>query len=151
VILSELTRTVYQNALLDHRALPAFLSLLRARSQLSHPHLLTLKNHFTKPQTLPAFSCENEPRTEVYIEYPYLTRTLEDLIEDYSNRGMEVPEAEVVKVFGAVGEALRFLAGEGTCHGDVKSANVLFDPTGTVKLIDSYFVNGGKTAYEIVL
>jgi len=44
-------------------------------------------------------------------------------------------------------EVLNFLKKNKTCHGDVKASNIVFDHTGAVKLIDSYFINGGKTAY----
>lgn len=50
-----------------------------------------------------------------------------------------------------MGESLAFLASKGTCHGDVKASSILFDHMGNPKLIDSYFISGGKTAYEIVL
>jgi serine/threonine protein kinase len=40
---------------------------------------------------------------------------------------------------------------KGTCHGDIKPSNILYDHLGVIKLIDSYFVSGGKTAYEIVM
>lgn len=33
----------------------------------------------------------------------------------------------------------------------MKASTILFDHLGTPKLIDSYFISGGKTAYEIVL
>ena len=46
---------------------------------------------------------------------------------------------------------LDFLDKNGTCHGDVKSSNIIFDHNNVPKLMDSYFINGGKTAYEIVL
>lgn len=87
----------------------------------------------------------------MYLEYPYLKRSLEDELEEYSGRGKIMPEREVVRVFRAVVEALSFLAKNGTCHGDVKSSNVVFDHIGTPKLLDSYFIHRGKTAYEIVL
>jgi len=53
----------------------------------------------------------------------------------------------VVRIFGAVVGVLDFLAKNGTCHGDVKSSNIIFDHNNTSKLMDSYFINGGKTAY----
>lgn len=87
----------------------------------------------------------------MYLEYPYLTRSLEDVVEEYNLRDEAVPEREIVRVFGAVVSVLDFLAKNGTCHGDVKPSNIVFDQTNTPKLMDSYFINGGKTAYEIVL
>lgn len=62
-----------------------------------------------------------------------------------------MPEKEVLRIFGAIVGVLKFLQKNGTCHGDVKASNILFDHMNTPKLIDSYFINGGKTAYEIVL
>ena len=47
----------------------------------------------------------------------------------------------------AVVEGLSFLARSGCCHGDVKSSTILFDHLNTPKLIDSYFLSGGKTSY----
>jgi serine/threonine protein kinase len=85
------------------------------------------------------------------LEFPYLKRALEDVLEEYSSKGLGVPEGEVVRIFRAVAEALLFLQKNGSCHGDVKSSNIVFDHRGTPKLMDSYFINGGKTAYEIVL
>jgi serine/threonine protein kinase len=56
-----------------------------------------------------------------------------------------------VRIFAGVAKALLFLEGKGTCHGDVKAASIMLDHLNEPKLIDSYFVNGGKTAYEIVM
>ena len=47
------------------------------------------------------------------------------------------PEKELVGIFGAVAGALEY----------VKASTILFDHMGIPKLIDSYFVSGGKTAY----
>lgn len=58
---------------------------------------------------------------------------------------------EIRRIFYCVVDCLNFLKVNKNCHGDIKAANILFDHTRNVKLIDSYFVNGGKTAYEIVM
>ena len=62
-----------------------------------------------------------------------------------------MPESEIVRIFTGVVQGLLFLASRGTCHGDIKASNILFDHLNTPKIIDSYFVSGGKTAYEIVM
>lgn len=80
-----------------------------------------------------------------------MSKTLEDIIQDYSDRGEGFPERELIGIFGAVAGALEYLTQAGSCHGDVKASTILFDHMGVPKLIDSYFVSGGKTAYEIVL
>lgn len=54
-------------------------------------------------------------------------------------------------MFVTVAEVLKYLRDHQTCHGDVKPSNILLDHIGNIKLIDSYFVSGGKTAYEIVM
>lgn len=48
-------------------------------------------------------------------------------------------------------KCLIYLKSKQTCHGDIKSSNILFDNLGNVKLLDSYFINGGKTSFEIVM
>ena len=73
------------------------------------------------------------------------------MIEDHSKRELEIPEKEILRIFECVVRGLSFLAERGSCHGDVKPSNILFDHLQTPKLIDSYFVSGGKTAYEIVM
>jgi serine/threonine protein kinase len=62
-----------------------------------------------------------------------------------------IPQRVVVGIFRAIVDVLEFLAKRGTCHGNVKAGSILFDEFGNPKLIDSYFINGGKTAYELVL
>lgn len=62
-----------------------------------------------------------------------------------------IPQKEIVRIFRAVVDVLEFLAKRGTCHGNVKAGSILFDDLGNPKLIDSYFIHGGKTAYELVL
>lgn len=62
-----------------------------------------------------------------------------------------IPEKDIVRIFRAVVDVLDFLKKNNTCHGDVKAGSILFDHLGNPKLIDSYFIHGGKTAYEIVL
>lgn len=76
---------------------------------------------------------------------------MEDVIEDHSKRGLEISESEICRIFGVVVEVLRYLKEKGTCHGDIKPSNILYDYMGVIKLIDSYFVSGGKTAYQIVM
>ena len=46
---------------------------------------------------------------------------------------------------------LAFLARNSSCHGDIKASNILFDHLKSPKLLDSYFISRGKTAYEMVL
>jgi serine/threonine protein kinase len=85
------------------------------------------------------------------VEYSYISRTLEDVIEEYSKKKLEIPEKDICNIFGKIVEVLRYLQNNNTCHGDIKPSNILLDHIGTIKLIDSYFVSGGKTAYEIVM
>ena len=73
------------------------------------------------------------------------------MIEDYSKQGQDMPEQEIISIFTDVMDALYYLKINRTCHGDVKASNLLFDHLGCVKLVDSYFASGGKTAYEIVM
>lgn len=40
---------------------------------------------------------------------------------------------------------------KGTCHGDLKPKNILIDRNRKVFLTDSFFINGGRISYEIVL
>jgi len=45
---------------------------------------LTPRGYFSRPQTQAVFACNSDNRMEVFIEYSYISRTLEDLIEEYS-------------------------------------------------------------------
>jgi hypothetical protein len=54
-------------------------------------------------------------------------------------------------VFKCILQCLIYLQSKGTCHGDIKPESIYFDPIGQVKLLDSFFMNGGRTAYEIVM
>lgn len=48
-------------------------------------------------------------------------------------------------------ECLMFLKCNDTYHGDIKPTTIFIHPkTREVKLVDSFFCNNGKTAYEIV-
>ena len=127
------------------------LELIARRKSLVHGNLLTVRNHFVKQVKSKSFSCGGEDKFELYLEYHYIKSSLEDVMEEYSNKNQGVPEKEIKKIFGAIVSVLKFLQSNGTCHGDVKGSNILFDHLGNPKLIDSYFINGGKTAYEIVL
>lgn len=135
----------------EEKNMGRLLTLLDQRKQLTHPHLLSPRSYFTKPQPAPAFSCTHDSKVEFYIEYSYISRTLEDVIEDISRRGGELSEAEIRRIFATVVEVLKYLGEKGSCHGDIKPSNILYDHLGTIKLIDSYFVSGGKTAYQIVM
>ena len=49
---------------------------------------------------------------------------------------------------------LKYLKDNGTCHGDIKPQNILFNsdaPGNHAYLLDSYFINGGKISYELVM
>ena len=151
VILSEVTGTVFQCHVLDERSLGSFEKLLAKRKQLKHPNLLTLQGSFNKQLNADSFNCGTDARKEIYIEYAYLPRTLEDVIEDYSKKGRDMPERDIIATFAGVVDALYYLKVNRTCHGDVKASTILFDHLGCAKLVDSYFVSGGKTAYEIVM
>lgn len=87
MLLNENIGTVYQHIVLEEKSVARLLTLLEQRKKLSHPHLLTARSYFTKTQHSPAFSCTNDNKIEVFIEYSYIKRTLEDVIEDYSKRG----------------------------------------------------------------
>ena len=67
VILSEVTGTVYQCHLLDERSLPPFERLLSKRKQLKHPHLLTVKDSFSKDLGEEGFNCGGEVKKEIYV------------------------------------------------------------------------------------
>ena len=58
---------------------------------------------------------------------------------------------EVRRIFAEVVNCLQYLKSNNTCHGDLKPSNITIDLNGKVQLIDSYFVHGGKTSYEIVM
>lgn len=62
-----------------------------------------------------------------------------------------MPEKLVRKYFAEVASCLEYLKNRKTCHGDVKPKNILIDNMGRAFLTDSYFMNGGKVSYEIVL
>lgn len=53
-------------------------------------------------------------------------------------------------MFEKVAECLQYLHDNNTCHGDVKPQTIYLGGD-RVRLIDSYFVNCGKTSYEIIL
>ena len=58
----------------------ALLELITKRKSLRHPNLLTVRNYFFKHEKGSAFSCGNESKSEMFLEYPYLKRSLEDVI-----------------------------------------------------------------------
>lgn len=147
VLLNEPIGTVYQHLVLEEKNVQRFTTLLEQRRKLSHPNLLTARNFFSKTHQPSTFSCTNDNKTEIFVEYGYINRTLEDVIEDYSKKKQEIPEKDICKIFAAVAEVLKYLQDNKTCHGDVKPSNILLDHIGSIKLIDSYFVSGGKTAY----
>jgi len=55
------------------------------------------------------------------------------------------------KYFYDVVSCLSYLKSKGSCHGDIKAKTVLISPNGRAFLADSYFINGGKVSYEIVM
>ena len=46
---------------------------------------------------------------------------------------------------------IKYLEDNKTFHGDIKPTTIMFDKKKQVKLIDSYLVNLGKTAFELIL
>ena len=46
---------------------------------------------------------------------------------------------------------MNYLKNGGTCHGDIKPENILFDSQGKAFLLDSYFIKNGRMAFEIVM
>ena len=91
VLLNEQIGTVYQHLVLDEKSVPRFTTLLEKRKKLAHPNLLTPRNSFSRPHPTPSFACTNDSKTEIFVEYSYISRTLEDVIEEYSKRQQEIP------------------------------------------------------------
>lgn len=110
VLLNEDIGTVYQHIILEEKSVGRFMTLLDQRKKLNHLHLLSPRNFFSKLQPSPTFSCTHDNKSEIFIEYSYIRRTLEDVIEDSSKRGIEISEAEVCRIFKTVVEVLRYLS-----------------------------------------
>ena len=69
----------------------------------------------------------------------------------YCERKMPFPENEIRRIFFDIVSCLSYLKKNGTCHGDIKPKNILFGSNGAAFLGDSYFMNRGRVAYEIVM
>lgn len=87
----------------------------------------------------------------MFVEYQALSESLSKRLDRMSESGRVVPEVELVGIGRAVVSCLIYLKTKGTCHGDIKPESIYFDSLGKVKLLDSFFMNGGRTAYEIVM
>ena len=83
----------------------------------------------------------------MYVEYESLPFTLSDKLEVLFESGRKLSENEFVQIFRAVVSSLIYLKKNQTCHGDLKPETIFFDNSSKVKLLDSFFVNGGKTSY----
>ena len=98
--------------------------------------------------------CSLDSKYSVIIEYEFYNRSLEHKIKQYCEQRRPFPEAELRKAFAAVVKCLIYLQKNQTCHGDIKPQNILFDskqPENNAYLLDSYFINGGKMASEMVM
>lgn len=62
-----------------------------------------------------------------------------------------MPENLVRKYFYNVVSCLEYLRIHGTCHGDIKPKNILINKDKQAFLADSYFINGGRIAFELVM
>ena len=88
VYLSPHTGTVYQLLSLEEKNMNKVLELISRRKALLHNNFLTVKNHFCKQEVKNVkFSCGGDEKYELYLEYSYLNKSLEDVIEDYSQKG----------------------------------------------------------------
>ena len=98
--------------------------------------------------------CSLDNKYTVTIEYEFYSRSLENKIKQYCEQRRPFPETELRKAFAGVVQCLKYLQENQTCHGDIKPQNILFDfkqPENNAYLLDSYFINGGKMASEMVM
>ena len=70
---------------------------------------------------------------------------------EYCRKKMPFPEIQLRHIFFDVVSCLLYLKKSGTCHGDIKPKSILFGSNGKAFLADSYFINRGRVAYEIVM
>lgn len=144
----DMNRTkVYQVFDIDQSNIDNFSNLLTARKQLSHPNFITVGRTWVDDYRE---QCSFQKMYRVIVEYAYLPFTLEDEIKRHCDLRMPMPEQLLRKYFGEVVSCLDYLAQKGTYHGDVKPKNILIDRNRAC-LSDSYFANGGRIAYEIVI
>jgi hypothetical protein len=120
---------VMKKALGDDEALvESFLREARAAAALNHPNIVQI------------YSCGQE-KGQPYIVMELVGGGRLDLM---MADGKKVDEVRLLEVALDVSEGLKAANGVGLVHGDIKPANILFDKSGTAKVVDfglAQFVN----------
>ncbi len=114
------------------KMLPAFLSGNRRAMaslkrealhsmELSHPHIVTVRGF------------EETSAGQPFLVMDFIDgRTLEDLLLDEER----LSEAEVLRIFGPIAEALDYAHSKGVVHRDVKPSNIMLRRDGTPVIMD---------------
>ncbi len=112
----------------DIELVESFLREARAAAALNHPNIVQI------------YSCGQEKGQPYIVMELVGGGRLDQLMEG----GKRVDEVRLLEVAVDVAEGLKAANGIGLVHGDIKPANILFDQSGTAKVVDfglAQFVN----------